>query len=71
LVLDRVRVRGEGGEGDVVVAEGLGGGGQEVPFECDGVGEVRFGGRDGEDGFVRGAHGARVEEDLVAFCGRG
>lgn len=58
---------GEGGEGGVVGFEGLLRRGQEVPFEGDGVGQVGFGGREGEDGFVGRAYGTGVEEDLVAI----
>ncbi len=31
------------------------------------MGEMRFGERDGDDGLVGSADGARVEEDLVAI----
>ncbi len=50
-----------------MVFESLCRGGQEVPFQGDGVSELGFGEGDCEDGFVRGADGAGVEEDLIAI----
>lgn len=59
----------ERGQGDEVLFGGVLGGGEEVPFEGEGVGEEGFGEGDGDDCFCYWvAEGTGVEVDLVGAC---
>lgn len=60
----------EGGEGDEVLFGGLLGRDEVVPFDGEGVGEVRLGEGEADDGFGgRVAEGAGVEVDFEGAWG--